>query len=530
MTGRYRDEREPDRPAPLPFRPGSVSNGEFLPVESRARDREAARLIVARADAAARRTGIDRRRFLQSASGMAVTLGVLNLVGCSGDGDGDAGSTTASPSSGSSSTTGAPRTTEPPAGTYEVPDPEDADACEAALGGTEFIFDVHTHHVMPDRPWRQNAPRIAEMILGLVPAGCDTDDRYDCLDRAAYLHDMFLASDTTVALLSDVPNSGPDDAPMPFDDALGTQSLAAALTTGGASRVLVHNVIAPNFGPIGARLDDMAVRADTGNVAAFKVYTAWGPNGQGYALDDPALGIPVVEQARSLGVKVMCGHKGLPLLEFDRRFNGPRDLVALARAYPDMDFVVYHGAFEIQIREGPYDPAAAETGIDSLVKALDDHGIGPNENVWAELGTTWRETMNDPDQAAHAIGKLLKHVGTERVMWGTDGIWYGSPQPQIMAFRAFQIAEATAAEHGYPMLTPELKAKVFGLNAARLFGLDPDATRCALDADGLAAARNEARLMVASGALPPPWQPRGPMTRREVLSWLSRADAPYTPW
>ncbi|MGI8938484.1 MAG: amidohydrolase family protein [Iamia sp.] len=524
MTGRYRDEREPDSSAPLPFRPGPVSNGEFVPALPSARDKEAARRILAGADAAARRTGIDRRRFLQSASGMALTLGVLNLVGCSSDDDASPAS-----SSTSSSTTG-PRSTTTTEGSFEVPDPEDTEACDLALGGDEFIFDVHTHHVMPERPWRQNAPRIADMILGLVPAGCAEDDRYDCLDRAAYLHDMFLASDTTVALLSDVPNSGPDDAPMPFDDALGTQSLADSLTTGGASRVLIHNVIAPNFGPLQARLDDMAVRADTGKVAAFKVYTAWGPDGQGYALDDPALGIPVVEQARALGVKVVCGHKGLPLLEFDRAHNGPRDLVALAAAYPDMDFVVYHGAFELQTREGPYDPAAAETGIDSLVKALDDHGIAPNSNVWAEVGTTWRETMNDPDQAAHAMGKLLKHVGEDRVMWGTDGIWYGSPQPQIMAFRAFQIAEPTAAEYGYPMLTPEVKAKVFGLNAAALFGIDAEATRCVLDGDGLAVAREEARLMAATGALPPPWQARGPLTRRQVLGWLSRADAPYTPW
>ena len=486
-------------------------------------------MIVAGADAAARRAGIDRRRFLQSASGMALTLGVLNLAACAGDGDSGGGA--ASPRR--SSSTSQPQRSTTRAGSYEVPDPTDTQACETALGGTEFIFDVHTHHVMPDRPWRQNAPRIADMVLGLVPDGCAEADPLLCLDRAAYLHDMFLASDTTMALLSDVPNSGPDDAPMPFDDALGTQSLADSLTTGGASRVLVHNVIAPNFGPLAGRLDDMAARASTGNVAAFKVYTAWGPDGQGFALDDPAIGLPVVEQARSLGVKVMCGHKGLPLLEFDRRYNGPRDLVALAAAYPDMDFVVYHGAFEIQTTEGPYDPGDADSGISSLVKALDDHGVAPNSNLWAEVGTTWRETMNDPDQAAHALGKLLKHVGEDRVMWGTDGIWYGSPQPQIMAFRAFQIDEAVAAEHGYPMLTPEVKAKVFGLNAAALFGIEPDATRCVLDADGLDAARGELREMVARGAMPDPWQPRGPLTRRELLGTLTRSRAAgvgWTPW
>ncbi|QYG93066.1 amidohydrolase [Iamia sp. SCSIO 61187] len=518
------DRDDEHRPAPLPFRPGTVSNGEFLPPEPTARDREVARRIVAGADAAARRMGVDRRRFLQGASGMALTLGVLNLAACGSD-------RSATPrTAGSAPQTTAPRPATEPAGSYVVPDPEDGPACEAALGGTDFIFDVHTHHVMPGRPWEQNAPRILDMVQGLVPAGCVEAEPLHCLDRVAYLHDLFLASDTTIALLSDVPNSGPDDAPLPFDDALGTQALADALTAGGASRVLVHNVIAPNFGPLEARLDDMEDRVASGRVAAFKVYTAWGPDGVGYALDDPAIGIPVVEKARSLGVRVMCAHKGLPLLEFDRSQNGPRDIVALAARYPDMDFVVYHGAYEIQTVEGPYDPASADAGIDSLVRAMEDHGVAPDTNLWAELGTTWRETMNDPGQAAHALGKLLKHVGEDRVMWGTDGIWYGSPQPQIMAFRAFQIDEATAAAHGYPRLTPEVKAKVFGGNAAALFGIDPEATRCALDRDGLDAARAEVRQLVATGELPAPWRPRGPLTRREVLTWLSTSTVPWTPW
>jgi uncharacterized protein len=399
------------------------------------------------------------------------------------------------------------------------------------LGGRgEFILDVHTHHVMPDRPWRRNAPRIADMIRGLVPAGCVEPDPLTCVDRIAYLHDMFLASDTTVALLSDVPNSGPDDAPVPFADAVGTHDLADRLTAGGASRVLVHDVIAPNFGELGARLDGMSATAATGDVTAFKVYTAWGPGGLGYALDDPAIGLPVVERAREVGVRVMCAHKGLPLLEFDRRHNGPGDMVACAALYPDMDFVVYHSAYERETVEGPYDPAGAATGIDSLVKALRHRGMGPNTNVWAELGTTWREVMRDPDQAAHVLGKLLLHVGEDRVLWGTDAVWYGSPQPQIMALRAFQITPEYQERYGYPALTDEVKAKIFGLNAARLFGLDPGATRCALSADGLDAARVEVRRLAATGALPALWQPRGPITRREMLGWLSAPSTRWTPW
>ena len=368
---------------------------------------------------------------------------------------------------------------------FDTPDPTDAPACREALSGDEFIFDVHTHHIVPDGPWRQAAPGMVEMIRGLVPYGCTSSAELDCLDRVSYLHDIFLASDTTVALLSDVPNSGAPDVPLPWEEKRRTRELAEELTSGGAPRVLLHDVIAPNFGELRARLDAMDASVGTGAVTAFKVYTAWGPQRRGFALDDPAIGLPVIERARDLGVKVMCAHKGLPLLGFDRRFNGPRDMVAAAVQYPDMQFVVYHSAYERETVEGPYDPARSTTGVNSLVKALQDFHVAPNSNVWAELGTTWREVLDDPTQAAHTLGKLLVHVGHDRVLWGTDAIWLGSPQPQIMAFRAFQITDVFQQRFAYPALTEEIKRKVLGLNAAQLFGLDPEATRCALQADGL---------------------------------------------
>ena len=55
------------------------------------------------------------------------------------------------------------------------------------------------------------------------------------------------------------------------------------------------------------------------------------------------------------------------------------------------------------------------------------------------------------------------------MLWGTDSIWYGSPQDQIQAFRTFQIAPELRAKHGYPEITPALRAKIFGLNATRAY-------------------------------------------------------------
>jgi len=73
----------------------------------------------------------------------------------------------------------------------------------------------------------------------------------------------------------------------------------------------------------------------------------------------------------------------------------------------------------------------------------------------------------------------LLHVGENNVVWGTDSIWYGSPQPQIEAFRTFEITPEYQERFGYPALTPEVKTQILGQNAARLYNLPPRGARCA---------------------------------------------------
>src|SRR2546423_2095787 len=200
---------------------------------------------------------------------------------------------------------------------------------------------------MPNGPWRKNAPETVSLVLGMVARDCAAADRLECSTRAAYLHDLFLASES-------------------------------------------------------ARLDGMEASAHTGKVAAFKMYTAWGPNGIGFSLEDPAIGLPVIQKARDLGVKVIVAHKGLPLVRFDAAHNTPSDIVAVSRLFPDMQFVVFHGAWDKNHIEGAYD-RSARRGIDTFLRALDDHGVPSNSNVWVDLGTVWREVLRSPDVAAHTV-------------------------------------------------------------------------------------------------------------------------------
>jgi predicted TIM-barrel fold metal-dependent hydrolase len=151
------------------------------------------------------------------------------------------------------------------------------------------------------------------------------------------------------------------------------------------------------------------------------------------------------------------------------------DVGPAAAAVPDATYVVYHSGWQPGVPEGPRVPGTTldnAVGIDRLLVSLEEHGIGSTGNVYAELGTTWFNLSRDLDQAAHALGKLLAVLGPERIVWGTDSIWYGSPQGMIDAFRSFEITAEAQERFGYPALTPEAKQAILGGNARRLYGLD----------------------------------------------------------
>jgi predicted TIM-barrel fold metal-dependent hydrolase len=114
-----------------------------------------------------------------------------------------------------------------------------------------------------------------------------------------------------------------------------------------------------------------------------------------------------------------------------------------------------------------------QQGTDRLIKSLHDSGIKPGGNVYAELGSTWYILIKRPEEAAHVLGKLLLALGEDNILWGTDSVWYGSAQPLIDAFRAFQIPEEFQERFGYPPITDAIKGKILGLNAARVYGVDP---------------------------------------------------------
>ena len=115
------------------------------------------------------------------------------------------------------------------------------------------------------------------------------------------------------------------------------------------------------------------------------------------------------------------------------------------------------------------------------------------------------------------MGKLLTYVGENNVLWGTDSIWTGSPQDQIQAWRTFQIAEPLRARHGYPEITPQLRAKVFGLNATKPYKISAEEVK--LRTSTIGSGGSGLRVSGRSGPAVPDVRAEDAAGIPELLSW-----------
>jgi hypothetical protein len=318
-------------------------------------------------------------------------------------------------------------------------------------------------------------------------------------------------------------------------------------------------------------LELMMTRAQQykGILRGWKTYCAWGdvPYASGWFLDTDT-GMAFLEQVKNVSQAhpeipaVVATHKGFALPGFDQRAATPRDIGPAARQNPEVTFLVYHSGYDIGDTQQPYpedDVATSDVNkVDALIKSLRENQwdssrfvepgkeFGNVPNVYAELGSVWRSVMNDPDQAAHLLGKLIRFVGPKRIAWGTDSLWYGSPQAEIVGLRRFEFSqwgkefyglpyglEGDVEDPTQPAPTPErtIRNGILGRNAARAYGIDPDAARNAIACDAVNGLRQHGYLdgvgtPLESAPLASHEAP-GPRTRREVLKGLT--ENPWSP-
>jgi predicted TIM-barrel fold metal-dependent hydrolase len=461
--------------APVPPLLRQLSSDEYRPLPYTPTDRGALARLDEHVPGRARAAGLDTRGYTESRRGTAATLRALN------DAAGER--------------------------FYDVPAEAevDADAADAALGGGPgaVVVDVQTHLAMPSRLHGLSAEQLLAFLRitdgdrwgnGIAP---------ELLSAPEWVGHVFGASETAVAVLTSTPGR-------PSENVITNPEIASCREIvdryAGSGRVLTHTIIHPN---VPGELDAMAEWQAALSPAGWKLYTMWqppewpDPMDGGWFLDDERVGLPFLERVRAVGPRVVAVHKGIggPIPGASITTSSPRDIGPAARQFPDIAFLVYHSGYEPDPdgEEGAYPPidgdvdggvdgdaAERDRGVNRLVASLEDADVPSGANVYAELGTTWFLMLRKPREAAHVLGKLLRAVGPDRILWGTDCIWYGSPQPLIDAFRAFTIPPRMQDEFGYPELTPDIKARILAHNAAGVYDIDLDHARASLDPDSQA--------------------------------------------
>jgi uncharacterized protein len=442
---------------PLPTR--LVSNEEFPPLPQTVRQRQVEARILAEADRLAPRLGLGRREFLRTSGGMATSLLAMNAV----------------------------------FGRFFAVSPaeaQDSAAFQAGKGEPPFIFDLQLHYVGAGYdPHDAEASRRGAVskqgLLGLRRSSRRLNPKL-AADRGTladlswenFIKEVFLDSETAIGLISTPPGPYPQEAVVPPKEMTHIRDEINRITQ--SRRMLAHGLITPQLGQ--TDLDFMDQQAGTLRVDAWKGYTGAAPKGfdRGWFVDDEKIAYPMLERARKLGVRRVCLHKGLPLGPV-ADYNHPRDLIKAAKDFPDIDFLAYHSGLLGTATTGQSDGIPWTTEFCHMKKR--EPGI---LNIYMELGSTFGQLVTtNPTACAHLLAQVIDAFGADHVLWGTDSIWYGSPQWQIEAFQRFEIPPALVEKHGYAPLTRAVKAQIFGLNAARVFGVDVNATRHEIPKDYL---------------------------------------------
>jgi hypothetical protein len=484
--------------SPVPTR--MISNGEYMPAPQTAKQKEVESRIADLAERAAKKLGLSRRQFLATSGGMAAALLAMNEV------------------YGHFFTVSESELFEPAA------------AAEAAPPKDLFVFDDQLHMVRgsfssPEglRAIAQgpsSAPRVRSnpfnrrgqkdergeewSVWNPALVGLPIDAGYAHITQ--FIKDVYLDSQVTIGLLSNVTASSvrlegePPRAPRNAEEAQRGEILTAAQTAAarnfvneisGSTRMLCHGLLYVGKGNLGF-IQEQTDKNEPDSWKGYNISNSAKVDEDPASLmrqwrhDDPEVAYPTFEliqknyeklKAKRPGFNNICVHKGLAPGPPDPKRGHPGDLPKAARDWPKLNFISYHSCIQ---------PNFFMADALADVKAEKLRGSVPNiswtteyaelvqdlPNCYGEIGTTWASSVvSFPTIAAHIMGQLMKYLGEDRIVFGSDSVWYGSPQWQIEAFWRFQIPAEQREKYGYPELTQQAKRKILGLNSARLYGI-----------------------------------------------------------
>lgn len=469
--------------SPVPTQ--AVSNEEIIPMPQTTKQKQVEQLIGDLSTERAKKLGIERRDFMRTSMGLATCFLASNLAYGQKYWDVDEA-----------------ETWEPAASQEKWPKDE------------YFIMDVQAHFTNGLAIGFRNNEFMKNM-------GFNLKNDVDSYSYKTFVKEMFFDSETSVVVISGVPSveinkdkdgnvlEGRARSPRGILPSwlMSQASREINELAGGTVRAIPQGNLAPNHYwdkttnsmNKAAIAEQMDREVNQYGIKSWKWYCHADParSGQGFQLDDDNA-MWFYEQTRKQGIKLMSVHKGF---SYQSRTLGhlanPKDVEKAALANPDLNFVIYHSA----LKHGPgeqgmtkpdewiemnrYNPTTGDFEWHSILMDIKRRNPKMN-NVYCEIGSFFGIlAIAHPEMAMHGMGKNLKYYGADRVIWGTDCLWWGSPQWVIDAFKRFQISDEFCEKFGYKKITRQDKAKIFGLNAARLYNIKLQEKRNKLPDDTL---------------------------------------------
>lgn len=233
-----------------------------------------------------------------------------------------------------------------------------------------------------------------------------------------------------------------------YFNGFNTTELCGTLKELHPDKVILNGRCDPREGQMG--LDKLEEDSEKYRLNGVKLYTAeWNGASRGYSLKDPFVA-PYLEACRRLGIRNIHVHKGPTTHPLDYDAYDVRDVDVVATDFPDLNFIVDHCG----------------------MPRIDDFCFvaGQEPNVYGGLALVASYIHARPKYFARMMSDLLFWVGPDRLLFGSDYA-ITSPRWIIEKFMEFEFDDETAQEAG-TQLTLDVKRKIMGLNAARLYGVD----------------------------------------------------------
>jgi predicted TIM-barrel fold metal-dependent hydrolase len=428
-----------------------ISNGEHSPPPQSEQQRQLQARLGSDVDMFAAKARLDRRSFLQSS--MALSAAFVSLNGIFGP-------------------------------VFDVAHAEafDADALKersAALAG-QFVFDGHLHFVHDAYP----DPRIAGLRFAAKQMGAsglpDRQPTVEDMKFENFAKEVYMDSDTAMGIVSSATSDHPELIFLTNKQIADSVRRFNALA--GSKRLYGHAVFRPGFPGWMEEVEEAIALHKPISWKGYTIGDPLGPSQYAWRMDDEKLVYPAYEKMRKAGIRTICIHKGLLPQSHEQRLPNTwrhaavDDVGKAAKDWPDLNFVIYHAALRPAVMVEPafidhFEKTGRIDWVTDLAEIPAKFGV---KNVWADVGTSFGSAaISHPRLAAGIMATLVKGLGANRVLWGTDAVWYGSPQWQIEALRRLEVPEDLRQKFGWSPLGPaggKLKNAILGGNSAALYG------------------------------------------------------------